>query len=52
MYHEADEVIHTMKADARQNCGNLQDETSVTCPTPSTGSSREKLQIQYLRAKV
>lgn len=33
IYYEADEVIYTMRADARHNCGNLLDQTSVTFPT-------------------
>lgn len=45
MYCEADEVIHTMKAGASRNCGNLLDQISMTSPIPSNNSSTEKVQI-------
>lgn len=45
MYCEADEVIHTMKAGASHNCGNLLDQISMTSPIPSNNSSTEKVQI-------
>lgn len=43
MYYEADQVMRTLRADARFNCGSLLDQISVTSPTPSKNSSTEKV---------
>lgn len=47
MYCEADEVIHTLKAGARHNWGNLLDQISMTSPTPSNNSSTEKYKFNF-----